>query len=277
MFKPLSYLYNFWDVPFIGFYGLIKKYQRKDDINLSGFDGDIEIKLHEIRLNPVFKWVSEFRISACIERVASELSVNTKLDAYSCSQQICNAFYLYQLCGDKEKAFFKERLLGHLKKRVSYILHNYEFKTNNIWFSNHLLNNYRALVLFEAMDLEESGKSFRDTRNKISQILNSEINTIFHDNKLFLREGSTSYEILILKHCVEIDRFGDSSYNIDEYISYRIKDTLRLFKDHYFVNSDWLFPWFGDLSPDWRGDDIYRFIDCVYRDEKNLYHRVLNG
>ncbi|PCK10103.1 MAG: hypothetical protein COA42_00465 [Alteromonadaceae bacterium] len=276
-----------WDVPFITMYSVFKKITRRDDIHKVdvGEGKDVEIEYYYFRLNDVLILLCTMSAAEVMEEFFRRLGEKRlPVDAYTASQQLCNLYYLYKNLDGDQRAEFAKKFAGALTYRVDYLLSNYEFKTNNNWFTNHLLNNYRALLIYrewfsEACDSEcghseDRNKALDKVVLKIDAILYRYRASIIYPETLFLSEGSTSYEVIVTKHFFELNLLRCTEGKFLELVKSSLKSHLQAFESLYRSDGEWLFPWFGDQSPDIRLGDVKIFLSSVYDQEKNPYQRV---
>ena len=197
------------------------------------------------------------------------LAKDTVTDTYSFSQQIGNLFYLYKSTTVSEKDFI-DMYDDYLRSRVNFIASNYEFKRNNLWFTNHLLNNYRALILFPKFINREVEASIYE----ISDLICHNIDTLFYPELLVSVEGSTNYELLVAKHCVEISLVGSIDTDLEKIIAERLPKTRAYFQQNYFWGNKPTLPQFGDISPDWSSNFALEFLEYFVRGKQNHYGKL---
>lgn len=228
---------------------------------------DPEIEISKMRLNFIFDNIST---GVDIDRIFQILGANSVTDTYSLSQQIGNLFYLSksEILSQKD---FNHHFEESIKYRLDFVAQNYEYRRNNLWFTNHLLNNYRSLVIFS----QYSDEKTLHAANRISEIITNNLETLFFPDTLVSVEGSSNYEILILKHCYEISRFSRANTHLDEVIAKRLDAGRQYLRNTYFLNGKITMPNFGDLSPDWSAFFMNEFLAYFVEGCDNSYTRLV--
>lgn len=245
-------------------HGIIR---RKDRFPVFEENVDPERAMSILRLNGIF---DQLDLGPDVSSIKAALRDETVSDTYSYSQQVGNLFYLYKsglLSEDKFIADFSPEIY----RRLLHISKNYEFKRNNLWFTNHLLNNYRSLILFPNYNNE----TICTAAHTISRIISENMDTLFFPGTLISVEGSTNYEILIAKHCYEISLFSTIGSQLDELIAGRLSSTRRYFENNYFWGKLITLPNFGDNSPDWSKEFSLLFLKHFAKNEMNAYGRLV--
>ena len=198
---------------------------------------------------------------------------NLAEDTYSASQRIAALTYLLHLNG---RASLPSDITERGRQDAFLVARNYEFRRGTTWFNNHLLNNYRALLLYASyfmgtQDKPEIEKAIR----KIGDILEKHWNTIFEtQSDPIVCEGSVSYEIYGLKMLTDmaVCRYRTPLSNIwQEWVISRGKSTLM----KYRYKNRWIVPQIGDLTPNWTPRGMLDFMDgLAFPDSSSTYRAV---
>ena len=198
---------------------------------------------------------------------------NLAEDTYSASQRIAALTYLLHLNG---RASLPSDITERGRQDAVLVARNYEFRRGTTWFNNHLLNNYRALLLYASyfMGTEDKPEIEKAIR-KIGDILEKHWNTIFEtQGDPIVCEGSVSYEIYGLKMLTDmaVCRYRTPLANIwQEWVISRGKSTLM----KYRYENRWLVPQIGDLTPNWTPRAMYDFMDgLAFADRSSIYRKV---
>lgn len=208
------------------------------------------------------------RFLAALDRAGT-----ARLGAYSRSQRIANFVYLWRRLQAEHRPEAVASALPRVHEDAAYLRGHAEFRLNNPWFNNHLLNNYRAAVLYQAHFAHHAGgHDLTDFIVRIGRIIEAHSATLFGTGNVLL-EGSVSYEILGAKHVVEIaccDTFGPlGGFARQSASDYRAKAAALYRKD-----GAWLLPEIGDLSPDWDRATIVLFLDAFILNRGNAYRDI---
>jgi hypothetical protein len=193
-------------------------------------------------------------------------------DPYTRSQRLAHAAYLWRL----EPALkFSSMSLAQLRTDAAALASQPEFRLQNYWFNNHLLNNYRALLLTRTQLPASVQPADLDTRlAKIEELLLGHLATLFVDGHgPVLAEGSLSYELLILRHLIDIACCG-STGKLPTLARAWVSGAAGRYCASLRRRDQWLIPAIGDLSPDWTTADIHDFLDGVFLRRDTIYRRI---
>lgn len=234
---------------------------------------DPELAISRERANGVLQWVRESSAAAATAQF-DELLSRSRLadDTYSCSQRLSHAAYLHRLGAGLA---ISQPALLRLRADAATIAAHPEFRLQNAWFNNHLLNNYRALLLART----ELHNAIADARvdaaaDRLDGLLVRFADTLFEGGRgPVLAEGSVSYELLILRHLFDIVCSGGNGafaklarkWLLDEAVAYVAR---------YRWKDRWLLPAIGDISPDWRRADVEDFLDGVFLGAPTVYRSL---
>lgn len=194
-------------------------------------------------------------------------------DPYSCSQRIAKITYLYRLANPKE---VPQILLDCAKNDALIVSKKFEYRTSNTWFNNHLLNNYRALVLYASFFMDKADKNTIEAAIlNIEKILTKNYSTLFSSKEsIDLFEGSASYEIHCLKILVDL---SCSPYQtaLTEKIALLVSENAKKFLMKYRYQSQWMIPIIGDITPNWTRVTMVDFMDGVgLSSDTSVYRKV---
>jgi hypothetical protein len=270
----LTHPLAFVDLPWVAAYTAAKSARPGEKPELVG-ESDPELRLGELRANWMLRDLAKQEHEQAVSRFVTALDQarTTKLGAYSRSQRICNFVYLARSLARARRDEVLARVLPAMHEDAAYLRVHPEFRLNGPWFNNHLLNNYRAAVLYQShFAATDGGHDLRSFIDRIGRILGRNRATLFGTGGALL-EGSVSYEILGAKHLLEIaccDQSGPlKSFARESVLAYRWDvDAL------YRKEGTWLLPDFGDHSPDWERADISLFLDAYVLGTTNVYRRI---
>ena len=235
---------------------------------------DIEIDWFKGRGAWLVDHVIDFGSNEALLRYAKVTArPNLPEDTYSASQRIAALTYLLHLNG---RASLSSDLTERGRSDASLVARNFEFQGSTILFNNHLLNNYRALLLYASyfMDTQDSLEIEKAIR-KVGDILGK------HDDILFetpgepvVCEGSVSYEIhgLMVLTDIAVCSYRTPLANIwQEWVISRSKATLM----KYRYENRWIVPQIGDLTPNWTPRAMFDFMDgLAFPDSSSIYRAV---
>ncbi len=270
MSNPLALL----DVPWVAARAVAKRLLRGEAPELDG-PGDPELPLFELRANWALRALAEGTIEEATRRFlrALERAASARLGAYSRSQRIANFVYIARRLEGGRGSAERELVLPTLHADAAYLRTHAEFRLNTPWFNNHLLNNYRAAVLYQAhFAATPGGVDLREFIDRVGRIIDRHAATLFGTGRSLL-EGSVSYEMLGAKHLAEI-AFCDRSGPLGPFaracaLDYRARAAALYRKD-----GTWLIPEIGDLSPDWDRPTILLFLDAFVLERRNVYWEI---
>lgn len=259
--------------PFVAARALAKQLGRRRQF-AGGEDGDPELALWELRGNWVLMALEAGQATISVERFkeAQDRASALPRDAYSASQRLANAVYLLRGLDPSQRTAAAIILSDGLISDAKCLASNFEFRTETVWFNNHLLNNYRAAVMAEAhRSLLPALPDLRPTIDAASGLLVRYRSTLFADGPVLL-EGSVSYELLILKHLVDILCCGPA----DPFAGW-VDDQKKRLKSVALVyrkENIWLLPQIGDCSPDWNLATMLSFLDGFILGHDTAYRRL---
>lgn len=234
-------------------------------------DGDVEAALWEHRAN----WL--LGVAACdgahtaAERFDALLARDDLAsDSYSASQRLAHAAYLARLVPQRAlPAASGNRLIADALLIVDWP----EFRLHNDWFNNHLLNNYRGLSLALAQIPLDWPEAAHRQLEHLDRLLVRYAATLFDDGQgPVLAEGSVSYELLILRHLIDI-RCGGMPLPLRTLTAVWLEDAAA-YVQRYRYGDHWLLPAIGDLCPDWHKSDIKTFLDGVFLGLDTIYSNL---
>lgn len=191
-------------------------------------------------------------------------------DSYSASQRLAHAAYLFRLLPQHVLPIAScKRLIAD----ALHIVERPEFRLHNDWFNNHLLNNYRGLSLALAqIPLDWPETTYRQLEH-LDRLLVRYADTLFENGQgPILAEGSVSYELLILRHLIDL-QCGGMSLPLRTLITNWLED-VGAYVQRYRYDDRWLLPAIGDLCPDWRKNDIEIFLNGVFLGVDNVYSKL---
>jgi hypothetical protein len=247
---------------------------RQPDFRMPAVDPgtDPELILDRHRGNTVLRRLADHTLDESAAEFARVLELpDLADDTYSASQRLAVAAYLRRLGAPIPGA----RAIERLRADACRVAQQPEFRLQNAWFNNHLLNNYRAIELLRTQlpaEWHPAGLEARITW--IEQRLRDNLGTLFPGGRgPILAEGSLSYELLILRHLVDLACCGSPAA-----LPRMAREWLGRAAAGYVARlrwrDRWLLPAIGDLSPDWRTPDIHDFLDGVFLDRDTVYRRI---
>lgn len=198
---------------------------------------------------------------------------NLSNDSYSCSQRLAKSTYLLRLIGRES---FPHQLLEFAHKDAAILVKHHEFRLNNIWFNNHLLNNYRALLLYASyFESQPGGINSRASIATIEHLLKKNMDTLFGTPGLpVLTEGSVSYEIHGLKILVDIACCTCRTGLADEFREWIVRSGKYVCLK-YRSNDSWIIPHIGDLTPNWTTNTMLDFLDgFALSSNSSVYRKI---
>lgn len=231
---------------------------------------DPEIIMYEDRGNWLFAFALEDGVDAASRRFVSLLSRNDLVDdSYSSSQRLVNACYLKQIVPDLK---LTDDAMKQLQRDARRVCDHFEFRLENTWFNNHLLNNYRALVLARSiLDLDVDSSQ---VLKEIDCLLVRYADTLYDDARgPILAEGSVSYELFCLRALIDIAQVEDT-YPFAQFATQWLARDAVTYAARYRFKARWILPKIGDLCPDWRLADMYDFLDGTMLGKNTLYRQV---
>jgi hypothetical protein len=177
-------------------------------------------------------------------------------EAYNISQRIV------EYCELKRKGHDVSMLDSHISRSCYYLTTNMECFESG--FGNHLLNNLRALYMAGVSLKDES--LCRYSKLNIVHVLME----LVHQGQL--REGSTHYQLLILKWLKELSLYAETD----------LKDYLTSVIEQMEVTVSRLaavgFPLFGDISPDIEPSRLKSELTPVFENLDGPYwHSLVEG
>lgn len=215
--------------------------------------GDKEIDLSSARLGWVWQVLSlsPFLQTANVlwegitrTLLSTEKIVETPDTAYSAAEQISNTILFYWILARSGEVPKIAHIKTRLQELSQFVSANMEYYGEGEQTNNHFLNNARGLYLSGVfLEREEWRKMARAIlRNEVERSLTK---------SGFLREGSSSYHLLILRWFQEIERVaysvGDTKFH--EWVKaqvLRLREAARFF----CPQPGNIFPLIGDVSPD---------------------------
>lgn len=194
-------------------------------------------------------------------------------DAYSASQRIAKLSYLYQLGG---RSPLELLLMARAHRDAIIVADHYEFRTNNTWFNNHLLNNYRALILYASFFMRaEDAPKIEAAIGQIGEILAEHSDTLFETpGEPILCEGSVSYEIHGLKILTDLVVCPYRTTLTNTWREWVVSKGKSVLMKYRYADA-WLIPQIGDITPNWTPRTMIDFMDgLALAGEQSLYRAV---
>ncbi len=235
---------------------------------------DPEIPLFELRGNWMLRALEEDGPEACAARfaAATESAKGAALGAYSRSQRIANFVYLWRSTPAEARASLLARAGEALHADAAYLAGHPEYGLNAVGFNNHLLNNYRASVLYRAhLTALPGAVDLSPFIARVGRLLLRKKAVLFGEGTVLL-EGSVSYEILGAKHLVDI-ACADPDGPLAPFARQAAADYPARALALYRKGDRWLLPEVGDLSPDWDRAATELFLDGFVLRRDNAYRR----
>lgn len=252
------------------------KLKRKVGARLTAsFSGkDIEVKYYEDRAGWFFDLYAEAGPQAVVDKFEQIVcSENLCPDPYSCSQRIARAVYLTKMAPNFE---LSKNIRSQLKTDASTVARYYEYRVFNTRFNNHLLNNYRALLLYLSYFAEPSEEQMvKAALGRIGAILYRNDEVLFAPAGMpLLSEGSVSYEIHGLKILVDLACCSFRTELADTYRK-RIVDNGKNMLLNYRTGNSWIVPHVGNVTPNWTEKTMLDFMNgFLFPESMSLYRKI---
>lgn len=191
-------------------------------------------------------------------------------DPYSCTQRIVKAAYLYKLLEEKISYSIMERIADDAKIVCEF----YEYRVFTTFFNNHLLNNYRALILYMSyFQADYPLPGIHTSLEKIERIIEKNINVLFEINgQPILSEGSVSYELDGLNILVDLSCCAWTTPLTNEWKRWLLENKKQIL-DKYLFEGIWIIPQIGDITPNWTEDTMFDFINGYYYPNSDSVYR----
>lgn len=234
---------------------------------------DQEITWYDHRAGWLLDDIQAFGLSETIKKFL-RLCEDEKIsvDPYTCSQRIARAVYLFKLNNNA----LPERILIRSRDDAKIVAQFYEFRLYHTFMNNHLLNNYRALLLY---------LSYFQNRHPIENlklsIENIERLIIKFESVLFLKEGhpvltegSVSYELHGLKILVDIACCESRTKLADKWrgwVQANGKPTVA----KYSYKGGWMLPQVGNVTPNWTTSTMLDFVEGYYSPASSSIYRKI--
>ena len=242
--------------------------------SIKGNLSDQEVSFFYYRAGWLIDEILSKDVEFALQTMSTILSDESVLrDPYSCSQRIAKITYLYRLT---ERKALPQILLDCVKNDVLIVSKYFEYRTSNTWFNNHLLNNYRALVLYASFFMDETDKNIIEAAIlKIEKILTKNYSTLFSSkDSISLFEGSTSYEIHCLKILIDLS-CAPYQTALTKRIALSVSEKTKIFLMKYRYQSQWIIPIIGDITPNWTRATMVDFMDGVgLGSDTSVYRKV---
>lgn len=205
---------------------------RKEDVSVLG----------EYFVLTILDWIQEFIPTGKIEN--TENCHSEVWQTYSVAERVIS--WIYCLLMSTKKDIDNEKIVSAIKEQLLFIASHLEYY-GETFTGNHLSNDGRALFIggcvLQSKDLMEFGL----------QILDGESKRIFSDG-IFLREGSSHYQLLITRNYTEALLFAQKYGNkaAEKKLKKLVKNleegcSFFLYKNYL---GEWDIPRIGDISPD---------------------------
>jgi hypothetical protein len=233
---------------------------------------DPELSLGHPRFNHVQGLLRQGQVKAALASMSELIDQTLPDDTYTCAQRLSNAFYVARLSATP----FPQNLVNQLHRDAARVAQFPEFRRNNSWFNNHLLNDLRGLALYWVTWDALAGNSIARAMDRIERILMQNLDTLFRDGEgPMLNEGSVSYEILVLARIFDI-ALAVPERPIGRLFAGWLTQRAYSQVSVYLLEPDrvWLLPAVGDVTPDWSWEDATSFLDGVFLGRDTMYRRV---
>jgi hypothetical protein len=235
---------------------------------------DIEVDWFICRGGWLVDYILDFGSNEALLRYAKATArPNLSEDTYSASQRIAALTFLLHLNG---RAALSSDLTERGRTDARLVARNFEFQEKSILFNNHLLNNYRALLLYASYFMgTQDSLEIENAIRKIGDILGKHEDVLFETpGEPVVCEGSVSYEIhgLMLLTDIAVCSYRTPLANIwQKWVISRSKATLM----KYRYENRWIVPQIGDLTPNWTPRGMLDFMDgLAFPDSSSTYRAV---
>jgi hypothetical protein len=210
-----------------------------------------------------------------VQRRFSELSNSAlPVDPYSCSQRLGHLAYLRRLL-KSEGGELSGNLVTLAHRDAARLIRNPEFRRSTTWFNNHLLNNWRAAVLYRSEFYDGGGVEVDPFIMTVEKILVRHWGDLFivEDDPVSLNEGSVSYEIATLIRLSDVSLCAYRTPLADRIRTDMIAHVQQTISK-YRKGNVWLIPEVGDITPDWRRETLVDFLDAVHLRHRTVFFWV---
>ncbi|WP_445678481.1 hypothetical protein [Radicibacter daui] len=251
------------------------RFGRQND--LAGFaaqgEGNLEQKLYQSRANWLVETLLDEGADGAIARFLELAAGQLAEDPYSLSQRLCHLVYLKRLLPSGSELPTPLQRLAHTA--AAGLAQKPEYRRATTWFNNHLLNNFRAGELYtgefgnhpDAVDLTQF-------RQRVEGILTRHLDTLFlNGTGPRLNEGSVSYEILILRHLVDLACCPARTALSDRFREWVVSGAREMVM-MYRKDNQWLLPRIGDVTPDWTSRSEQDFLDGLVLGRHTVYRQI---
>lgn len=235
---------------------------------------DQEVMFFQHRAGWLIDHIREHGLASAHARYAEMIAQPRLLeDAYSASQRLAKLTYLHKL---SDQAALPQTFLERARKDANLVARHYEFRTNNTWFNNHLLNNYRALLLYASYFMDsQDAPNIKTAIHEIGAILERYRDTLFESpGEPVLCEGSVSYEIHGLKILADMAACAYRTPLSDlwrEWVVTRGRAVLM----KYRYQDRWLIPQIGDITPNWTTTTMIDFMNGLALPDSGALYRAV--
>lgn len=267
--KPMLYVPVAWQI--------IKVMRlKKNGVVTRDYAADSESVLFQERAG----WVFEERSEAALHQAFLQLPYETKrgkaLDRdapYSCSMRLIRLIYFIRMHAPSEQQALFLEFSSHAANDADALASAPEYRRATTLFSNHLLQNYGALVLYQTHF--KGQLHFVDMAPILAKMeawLEKDWHVLFRGS-LRLYEGSSSYEILVLIILCNIACCGYSS-RLAICIREQLVREISIIIGEYVIDGAIAMPHIGDITPDYPTDVLVMFSETFAFNKNTPYRRI---
>lgn len=252
---------------------LVTHSRRFDDQITPAPGEDMELYLYERRGGWLVPEVLRSGVEGAHRRFSDLCNIALPVDPYSCSQRIGHLVHLRRLL-NVERRGMSANLVALAHRDARRLIRDPEFRRSTTWFNNHLLNNWRAAVLYRSEFYDGEHVDVAPFIAFVEGILDRHWRDLFTAiEPVSLNEGSVSYEIATLIRLSDVSLCGFRTP-----LANRIRADMNTYAQRtiakYRKGDVWLIPEVGDLTPDWRRETLVDFLDAMHLRYRTVFSLV---
>jgi hypothetical protein len=267
--KPALYMPVAWQI--------IKVMRLKTNgVVTRNYAGDLESILFQERAGWIFEERSSEELHQAFLQLPFETRRGTALDRdapYSCSNRLVRLVYFVRMHMPSERQILLSEFSSRAASEAQALSSALEYRRATVLFSNHLLQNYCALVLYQTHFKGQT--HFVDMAPTIAMIeawLEKDWDVLFRGS-MRLYEGSSSYEILMLVILCNIACSGYASHLATRIREQLVREMSTIIKE-YVIDGEIVMPYIGDITPDYPTSVLIMFAETFAFKKNTPYRRL---
>jgi hypothetical protein len=267
--KPRVYLPVLWQM-------IVIIRLKNNGIAKRNYGGEPERILFEERAGWIFNGGNKDELHHAFMHLPYETKRGNALDKdapYSCSMRLIRLVYFIRMHDLPQRKILLSEFSCHAANDVQALASALEYRRATIHFSNHLLQNYCALLLYQTHFNETT--DFINMKPVITQVetwLEKDWDILFRGS-LRLYEGSSSYEILLLPILCNIACCGYNS-PLTATIRAQLSSDIPSIVHEYCIDGEVVMPHIGDITPDYPAHIIKMFAETFAFNQHTIYRRL---